>query len=40
MADGLPIGESKYAYDPLSPQVNRDPRFNNTIIYDGCLVVT
>lgn len=39
MADGLPIGESKYAYDPLSPQVNRDPRFNNTIIYDGCLVV-
>lgn len=35
MLDGKAIGESKYTYDPLQPANNRDPRFQNTIIYNG-----
>ena len=35
MADGKPIGESKYTYNPLAPANNRDPRFANTIIYNN-----
>lgn len=38
MLDGKPIGESKYTYDPIYPAQNRDPRFNNSIIYDGSLI--
>lgn len=38
MLDGKPIGESKYTYDPTHPNVNRDPRFANTVIYDGTKV--
>lgn len=35
MIDGKPIGESKYEYDPLHPNVNRDPRFFNNVTYNG-----
>ena len=35
MIDGKPVGESKYTYNPLIPATNRDPRFANTIIYNG-----
>jgi hypothetical protein len=35
MKDGRPVGESKYEYDALNPNVNRDPRFHNSVIYDG-----
>lgn len=35
MIDGKPIGESKYTYDIFKPNVNRDPRFNNSILFDG-----
>ena len=35
MADGKPIGESKYPYDVLKPNMYRDPRFANSILYDG-----
>ncbi len=35
MLDGKPIGESKYEYDPLHPNVNRDPRFFNSVTYNG-----
>lgn len=35
MIDGKPVGESKYTYNPLIPVTNRDPRFANTIIYNG-----
>lgn len=38
MIDGKPIGESAYTFDPLRPNVNRDPRFANTVIYDSCKV--
>ena len=33
--DGKPIDNSQYTFDPLNPAQNRDPRFNNTVIYDG-----
>ena len=36
MIDGKPIGEGKYTYDPLQPALNRDPRFKNSISYNGC----
>ena len=38
MIDGKPIDNSQYTFDPLNPAQNRDPRFNNTVIYDGALV--
>lgn len=41
MLDGKAIGTSdKYPYDPLHPNVGRDPRFANTVIYDGCAVTS
>jgi hypothetical protein len=37
MADGLPAGSStKYPYDPVHYFDNRDPRFYQTIAYNGC----
>jgi len=35
MADGKAIGESKYPYDILHPNMNRDPRFANSVLFDG-----
>ncbi len=35
MLDGKPIGQSAYEYNILTPNVNRDPRFANSILYDG-----
>jgi hypothetical protein len=35
MIDGKAIGESKYPYDPLKPNQYRDPRFANSVLYDG-----
>jgi hypothetical protein len=35
MIDGKPIGESAYPYDVLAPNVNRDPRFTNSVLFDG-----
>jgi hypothetical protein len=35
MADGKPIGASKYTYDIFKPNMYRDPRFANSILYDG-----
>lgn len=37
MKDGKPINESKYAYDPYRPNVNRDPRYANIVTYDSCM---
>lgn len=37
MADGKPIGQGKYTYDPVHPQLNRDPRYLINVIYDGCV---
>lgn len=37
MKDGKPVNESdKYTYDPLNPNIGRDPRLANSVIYDGC----
>lgn len=35
MVDGKSIDESAYAYNPLQPAQNRDPRFDNSIVYNG-----
>jgi len=35
MKDGAAPGSGKYNYDALNPGVNRDPRFDNTIVYNG-----
>lgn len=35
MLDGKPIGQSKYEYDIFKPNVNRDPRFTNSVLFDG-----
>jgi hypothetical protein len=35
MNNGKMIGEIGSGYDPVNPYVNRDPRFNATIIYNG-----
>ncbi|MFA5650444.1 MAG: RagB/SusD family nutrient uptake outer membrane protein [Proteiniphilum sp.] len=35
MIDGKPIGESEYQYDVFNPNINRDPRFHNSVLYDG-----
>lgn len=35
MIDGKPIGESQYPYDVLKPYKYRDPRFANSVLYDG-----
>lgn len=38
MVDGKPIGESAYPYSQLRPEMYRDPRFMNTIVYDSCVL--
>lgn len=35
MNNGLPITEPASGYDPQNPYVNRDPRFAQTVIYNG-----
>ena len=35
MIDGKPIGESQYPYDVFKPSQYRDPRFNNSVLFDG-----
>lgn len=35
MIDGKAIGESPLAYDVFKPALNRDPRFNNSVLFDG-----
>ena len=37
MADGKAVDDAsgKYTFDPTKPAVNRDPRFANTVVYDG-----
>lgn len=35
MADGKPIGQSKYSYDRMDMGANRDPRFNFWFTYNG-----
>ena len=36
MKDGKSVGKSeKYAYDPLNPAEGRDPRFANTVVWNG-----
>ncbi|NLJ19685.1 MAG: RagB/SusD family nutrient uptake outer membrane protein [Bacteroidales bacterium] len=35
MIDGKPIGQSKYTYNVFNPNANRDPRFSNSVLYDG-----
>lgn len=37
MKDGAKPGEGKYAYDRMNPGQNRDPRFSNSITYNGLL---
>jgi len=39
MKDGAKPGEGKYSYDRMNPAQNRDPRFANTIVYNGKLRV-
>lgn len=36
MKDGAKPGEGKYTFDPMNPAANRDPRFANSIVYNGC----
>ncbi|MDL2257115.1 RagB/SusD family nutrient uptake outer membrane protein [Bacteroidales bacterium OttesenSCG-928-I14] len=43
MVDGKPINgtdeyKSIHTYDPLNPANNRDPRFKNSVVYDGAKV--
>lgn len=40
MIDGMPVEESSLGYNPLEPAVNRDPRFMNTVTYDGCEMIS
>ncbi len=35
MLDGKPVGESMYERDLMNPNVNRDPRFRNTVCWNG-----
>jgi hypothetical protein len=35
MNNGLPITDPKSGYDSTNPYINRDPRFNYTILYNG-----
>ena len=37
MKDGKVIGESQYDYNSITPNVNRDPRFALSVLYDGAL---
>ena len=39
MLDGKAVTDEngKYSFDPLKPNVNRDPRFANVVIYDGAI---
>jgi len=37
MANGKPITDPASGYDPQKPYVNREPRFYETIIYDGSM---
>jgi hypothetical protein len=36
MSNGLPITDPGSGYDPQNPYVNREKRFYQSIIYDGC----
>jgi hypothetical protein len=38
MANGLPITDPDSGYDPTHPWKDRDPRFYNDIVFDGCLI--
>ena len=41
MKDGKPIGQSdKYPYDPLKPAEGRDPRFANTVVWNGSVMMS
>ncbi len=35
MNNGLPVSDANSGYDPQNPYVNRDPRFEQTIIHNG-----
>lgn len=37
MANGLPITDPESGYNPQKPYENRDKRFYQSIIYDGCM---
>ncbi|TKT86563.1 RagB/SusD family nutrient uptake outer membrane protein [Dyadobacter frigoris] len=36
MANGLPITDPASGYDPQNPYLNREKRFYQSIVYDGC----
>lgn len=41
MKDGKSIGQSdKYPYDPLKPAEGRDPRFANTVVWNGSVMMS
>ena len=41
MKDGKPIGtSSEYPYDPLNPAEGRDPRFANTVVWNGSVMMS
>lgn len=41
MKDGKKIGESdKYPYDPMKPAEGRDPRFANTVVWNGSVIMS
>lgn len=41
MKDGKPIGTSgKYPYNPLNPAEGRDPRFANTVVWNGSVMMS
>ena len=39
MANGLPLSDQESGFDKTHPFKNRDPRFYNDFIYDGCKVI-
>ena len=39
MANGLPIDAEGSGYDPADPWTGRDPRFYESIVYDGVKVI-
>ena len=40
MRNGFPIGDVRSGYDPKDPYVNRDPRLDYYIIYNGRIIST
>ena len=41
MKDGKPIGtSSEYPYDPMNPAEGRDPRFANTVVWNGSVMMS